>query len=777
MLVRTTNFPLIVGACAVAWLACAAGSSFAAEADPAFEKRLNEKLFPLVKTYCVDCHSESESTAGVNFAKYDDAESILKDRKVWIRAIDALRKEEMPPEDGMQPSADERMALMEIMHEAAHRIDCSGDPNPGSVTIRRLNRTEYRNTIRDLVGVDYLPADDFPGDDVGYGFDNIGDVLSLPPLLLEKYLAAAQEISERAIAVPLPAGAPVIRVAGKDFRGKGGSRRDDGGIVFASDGSASYEFEIPARGKYELRFRAFGDQAGDEAPKLEVKVADRTFANFSVRAEEDAPDYYSKEWAAPAGKFRVTIGFHNDFYEEKGADGKQHDRNLHVLGAELVTLEPAMPAKLPESHAKIVFVRPGKDVSDVQAAAQVLRRLASRAYRRPVEGEELRRLAQLCLAEAEREGSFEAGVRLAMQAILVSPHFLYKLEQPAPPGQTRTLSDYELAVNLSYFLWSSMPDDELLYHAFQGTLRKDGNLDKQVRRMLADPKAEALVEQFAFQWLNLRPLDEMTLDNDLFPDFDDELKKSMKEETRLFVESIFREDRPATDLLAADYTYVNEDLAKHYGIPDVKGDEFRRMQVAQYGRGGLLSQASVLTVTSNPSRTSPVKRGKWILENLLNSPPPPPAPDVPTLERQTELKGTLRERMEQHRADPNCATCHKVMDPLGFALENYDASGRWREEDEGLPIVAKAELPSGESFGNAVELQNILAQSQREAFLRCMIEKMLTYALGRGVEYYDQCSIDAIYDQAVAEDGRVSAIVLGVVNSEPFQKRRGEGTP
>jgi hypothetical protein len=777
MVVRTTNFSLIAVACALAGLVCAAGPSFAADADPAFEKRLSEKLFPLVKAYCVDCHSEAESTAGLNFEKYVDAESILKDRKLFIRAIDALRKEEMPPEDGLQPPSDERMAMMELMHEAAHRIDCSGDPNPGSVTIRRLNRTEYKNTIRDLVGVDYQPADDFPGDDVGYGFDNIGDVLSLPPLLLEKYLSAAHDISERAIAAPLAAGTPVIRVAGKDFRGKGGSGGSDGGITFASTGSASFDFDIPAKGKYELRFRAYGDQAGDEAPKLEVKVADRSFANFSVKADKDGPEVYAKEWAAPAGKFRVTIGFSNDFYQAKGPKGRPADRNLHVLGAELVTLEPAMPAKLPESHAKIVFVRPGKDISDVQATAQVLRRLASRAYRRPVEGEELRRLAQLCLAEAEREGSFEAGVRLAMQAILVSPHFLYKLEQPTPPGQTRTLNDYEMAVNLSYFLWSSMPDDELLYHAFQGTLRKGDNLDKQVRRMLADPKADALVEQFAFQWLNLRPLDEMSLDNDLFPGFDEELKTSMKEETRLFVDSIFREDRPATDLLSADYTYVNEELADHYGIPGVKGDDFRRIDVAQFGRGGLLTQASVLTVTSNPSRTSPVKRGKWILENLLNSPPPPPAPDVPTLERQTELKGTLRERMEQHRSNPNCATCHEKMDPLGFALENYDASGRWREKDEGLPIVAQAELPSGESFGNAVELQKILAKSQREAFLRCMIEKMLTYALGRGVEYYDQCSIDEIYHQAVAEDARVGAIVLGVVKSEPFQKRRGEGTP
>jgi hypothetical protein len=393
MVVRTTNFPLMVGACALAGMVCAAGPSFAADADPAFEKRLSEKLFPLVKTYCVDCHSEAESTAGVNFAKYDDAESILKDRKLFMRAIDALRKEEMPPEDGLQPSSGERMAMMELMHEAAHRIDCSGDPNPGTVTIRRLNRTEYKNTIRDLVGVDYQPADDFPGDDVGYGFDNIGDVLSLPPLLLEKYLAAAQDISERAIAVPLPAGAPVVRVAGKDFRGKGGSRGGDGGIAFASEGSATYEFEIPAKGKYELRFRAYGDQAGDEAPKLEVKVADRSFANFSVKAEDDGPEVYSKEWAAPAGKFPVTISFTNDFYEEKGRRGRPADRNLHVLGVELVTLEPAMPAKLPESHSQIIFVRPSKELSDVHAAAQVLRRLASRAYRRPVEGEELRRLA------------------------------------------------------------------------------------------------------------------------------------------------------------------------------------------------------------------------------------------------------------------------------------------------------------------------------------------------------------------------------------------------
>jgi len=494
------------------------------------------------------------------------------------------------------------------------------------VTVRRLNRAEYTNTVRDLLGVEFNAAADFPSDDVGYGFDNVGDVLTLSPLLMEKYLAAAEQIAAKAVV-------------------------------------------------------------------------------------EDKPG----------------------------------------------------------------------DLSPDAAAERIVRRLAARAYRRPISDQELARLLKLVAgARAQGEG-FEEGIRLALQAILVSPHFLFRVElDPEANGvrPIRALDEYELASRLSYFLWSSMPDDGLFDLAARGKLRE--NLDGQVRRMLGDPKSKALVENFAGQWLQLRNLDLVTPDKSQFPAFDDNLRRAMRTESELFFETIVREDRSVLELLDADFTFVNARLARHYGLEGVEGDQFRRVSLPAGGgrealqsRGGVLTQAAILTVTSNPARTSPVKRGKWVLDNILGTPPPDPPPSVPRLQDDAKAvaAGTVRQRMEQHRKDPDCAVCHKEMDALGFALENFDAVGALRTKDGGFPIDAAAQLPDGRSLGGPRELKAMLRGS-KEPLARCLTEKLLTYAIGRGVEPYDGPAVGGIVHAAKAGDYKFSTFVLGIVHSDPFQKRR-----
>jgi hypothetical protein len=415
-----------------------------------------------------------------------------------------------------------------------------------------------------------------------------------------------------------------------------------------------------------------------------------------------------------------------------------------------------------------------KGKQDRAAARAILERLISRAYRRPVREEDLDGLMRLFdLARGEGE-SFEAAVRLALTGMLVSPHFLFKVEldpQADDPDGARLLSEYELAARMAYFLWSSMPDDELFRQSHAGALRK--NLEPQVRRMLADPKATALVESFALQWLQLRNLETAAPDQRLFPAFDDELRRAMLRESAMFFETVLREDRSVLELIDADFTFVNERLARHYGIKGIEGGEFRRVSLVGSPRGGLITQASVLTVTSNPTRTSPVKRGKWIMETILGTPPPDPPPDVPMLDESdgAGVSGTLRQRMELHREKESCAVCHRKMDALGFAMENFDAIGAWRTQDGEFPVDASGVLPDGQSFNGPAELKAILRESGRDDFVRCLTEKMLIYALGRGLEYYDRCAVERITGELEKNDYRFSTLVLEIIRSDPFQKR------
>jgi len=632
-----------VGFCAGVWAVV-----FAAEPPAAVPQSFDATVLPFVKRYCLKCHSGDDAERGVQLDKYRTAAAVSEDRATWRKVLSMLHARKMPPKDSRRPKDEEYDAVSAWLEAALGPAGRTGPPDPGRVTIRRLNRAEYTNTIRDLLGIEFNAAADFPSDDVGYGFDNIGDVLTLPPLLMEKYLAAAEQIAAKAIVANKP-----------------------------------------------------GDR----------------------------------------------------------------------------------PADYPESHRRIFLLTPPGKSSPDASAEQMLRRLATRAYRRPISDQELARLLKLVAAARAQGDGFEASLQLALQAILVSPHFLFRVELDAEAngvGPIRALNEYELASRLSYFLWSSMPDDELFDLAAGGKLRD--NLDRQVRRMLGDPKSKALIENFAGQWLQLRNLELAAPDKSQFPAFDDDLRRAMRTESEMFFETIVREDRSVLELLDADFTFVNARLARHYGLEGVEGDQFRRVslsaggsQVAVQARGGVLTQAAMLTVTSNPTRTSPVKRGKWVLENILGTPPPAPPPNVPMLrdDAKAMAAGTLRQRMEQHRKDPNCAVCHKEMDALGFALENFDAVGAWRTKDGAFPIDATAQLPDGRSFNGPRELKSVLRGS-KEQFARCLAEKLLTYAIGRGVEPYDRPAVDGIVNAAKSGDYKFSTLVLGIVHSDPFQKRRSK---
>jgi mono/diheme cytochrome c family protein len=794
----------------------------AGEADAFFQG----KIVPFVQTYCADCHGPDEPEAGITLTEFKDAGSLLTARKAWRLAGAKLQAGEMPPADhDVRPKPEESAAIAEWIEAELTRTVCSGPVNPGRVTIRRLNRAEYNNTVRDLVGIDFKPAEDFPSDDVGYGFDNIGDVLSMPSMLLEKYLTAAETIVEKAIVVDDPDKAPAQRVLAARLEGAGNPVEEDA-RSFTSEGEASIRLDVPRDGEYLLTVQASGDQAGPEAIKMSVRLDDKEVKEFEVANQRHNPIDYKTKLKASRGAAKFSVAFLNDYSKTKDEVEKGErpgDRNLYVQYVELQGPLGLDPETLPESHKRImictpaperpIIIRPrrrpmndedreaarkrrdearrqaeqdreSRTESRVDCARKIIANFAERAFRRPVAGEEVDRLLEFWKA-CDKDGQpFERGIQVALSAVLVSPHFLYRIEgEPAAdsPDNTYTLNDFELATRLSYFLWSTMPDQELYELAKQGALRKDGNLEAQVRRMLRDPKAQALVENFGGQWLQTRRLAAMTPDKELFPGFDESLRSAMQQETDLFFAAVMREDRSLLDFIDADFTFLNERLAKHYGIEGVQGKEFQKVQLADdqpamRRRGGILTMASVLVMTSNPTRTSPVKRGKYVMENLLGTPPPPPPPDVPELEEGgAELKGTLKQRMEQHRSNAACAVCHTRMDAIGFGLENFDAIGAWRDKDGPHAIDASGKLSAGKDFNGPEGLKKLLV-AKPGLFVRCLTDRMLTYALGRGLEEYDECANERIAQAVEKNDYRFSSVAIEIVRSDAFQKKRGAVT-
>ena len=719
---------------------------------------------PVLKGVCSGCHGGAKPAGGVSFAGLMTEAKAVQSKALLQKVARNVASGAMPP--GGMPAKRKRLFLEWIDMALAGECEIK---DAGRVTIRRLNRAEYNNTIRDLLLVDFTPADDFPSDDVGYGFDNIGDVLSVSPLLMEKYLRAAEQIAARAIVVP---GSSVKRYDGQNLKPTGGANPSgaDDWILF-TNGELHVEHDFSRDGSYRIKVRAFGHQAGDAPVQMSIGLGGKLLQLLDVRAEINQPADYEIPVNVKRGRQTIAVGFTNDFFQPNLPEGRR-DRNLIVMHVEV--LGPMQGASiLPASHLRIIPATPPKD-RRFETARQYLARFATRAYRRPAKPNEIDRLMLIFKAVDAQGETFERAMQVCVQAVLVSPHFLFRVEQDAPGAKgNQPLSDYELASRLSYFLWSSCPDDLLLDLARQGKLRQPATLKAQVARMLKDKRApEALCDNFAAQWLQLRKLEIVHPDPKEFAGFNDRLKKDMLAETEAFFKHIVTADRPILDFLDARYSFLNESLARHYGIGGVTGTQHRKVSLEGSPRAGLLTQGAILTVTSNPTRTSPVKRGKWVLEQILGTPPPPPPPDVGDLREDKEAltAASLRKRMEQHRKDPVCASCHQRMDPIGFGLENFDGVGAWRETDGPHKIDPSGELPGGARFRGPMELIGIL-KGRKGEFTRSLSEKLLIYATGRGLEPADDCHVDTIAQHVEKNGYRFSELVSAVVMSEPFRFR------
>ena len=752
-----------------------------AETTEADFEAYKKTVQPLLQKYCYECHGPNRQREGIGLHKYESLASIIRDDKTWTKVIEILEFGAMPPDDKPRPSDKEYALILRWAKSALDNRDCNNATDPGRVTIRRLNRTEYNNTIRDLLGIDIDPAKDFPSDDVGEGFDNQGDVLSISPLLLEKYVDAAERIAREAIVVPgIDAAARQVRQR-KQLKASGSARAGyNGGFAMPSTGAVSAEFTFSRPGEYVLRLRSGADQAGGELAKARLSLNGRDVKTIDIDATRDNPkEYDSVTTIKKSEKQRFSAAFINDYYKPDAPNPKDRDRNLYIYSLEVLGPINLRPDEFPASHKQLLTVSPNEKRSVLQASRDVLEPFIERAFRRPSSSDEIDKYVKLVQQTVARGEKYERGIQVAVTAILVSPHFLFRVEDDTAPNDSksiRSLNDFELASRLSYFLWSTMPDESLFEAARSGKLHEKEVLATQVRRMLRDPRSISLSEDFATQWLNLRNLDEMTPDPDVFGKFDPQLRRDMRRETELFFQSVVREDRSVLDFVSGDFTFLNERLAKHYNIDDFRSKDFERYEFGDVQRAGVLTHASVLMLTSNPNRTSPVKRGKWIMENILGTSPPDPPANVPELSetRKSNPNASMREQLEIHRKNPTCASCHRQMDPLGFGFENFDALGRWRTQDEEQEIDASGVLPSGEKFSGPRELVGILSRRKRE-FCDTLAKRLMVYALGRGLKFYDECAVDKIVEEMEKEDYRFSSLVTGIVLSDPFLMRRGEG--
>jgi hypothetical protein len=851
-----------------------------AQATQAHAAEFQQDVLPVLAKSCLGCHSEKAQAGKLNLEPLRDPATTATHTAIWQSVFEKVSAGAMPPPTAKPLTDAERAAVIGWIKKLPG-LTAGTEPSApmaGRVTARRLNRVEYNNTVRDLLGVAARPADEFPVDDSGYGFDNNGDVLSVSPMLMEKYMQAAEKISRLAVygeAVPAKP-TRLVRLM---------NRRSQDAYDVVSEGTSGVylpyslrgamygDFTFPVDGEYEFRLRIanFRGDDGDitdeerarraeerrklfEARRLEREKAAAAAGTAAVapgqgggragggpRREPTPEELKARDEAArkaaPPRKLILTVDgapVITTVIEGTGAFGysqgeftaratvKAGERFIRASYPELANLDsplqninpdmrrglfvdyldivgPFNPSTAPAESYKKIFICSQKNA---QCARTILSTLMERAYRRPVTDEELRSKLEL-VTLAQREGdSFDEGIRLALQAILSSPNFLFRMEAnprpraefrspatgnvlarmqtsrgpaPAPRAEEYRVSDIELASRLSYFLWASMPDAELMRVAKAGTLQQPAVLEAQVRRMMADPKGYNLVENWAAQWLQLRNLGRTKPDPKRFPTVDDELIDAMRTETLKFVETIIKEDRSLIDFIDAPFTWVNGPLARHYGITGVDGEEFQRVTLDGEQRSGVLTQGAILTVSSYPTRTSPPVRGKWVMENLLGTPPPPPPDDVPSLnDSNIGTEVSLRERLEQHRRDPSCSPCHMLMDPLGFGLENYDAVGAWRTHDGKFPIETAGTLPGGQNFTGSKGLKEIL-KSKSDAFVNNVTEKLLTYSLGRGLERFDRPTVEAISRQVKASDYRFSALVMEVVKSKPFQMQTVEG--
>ena len=748
----------------------------------------------LVKQYCVTCHSARTKTGGLSLEELDPA-AAASHSDVWEKVIVKLRGGMMPPVGMPRPA---EAVIQGFAASLERRIDAQAlaSPDPGHKPIHRLNRTEYGNAVRDLLDLQVDVMDLLPADDESHGFDNIAGVLRVSSSLLEQYLAAARRVSSVAVGTDAETVRLTFRVPPDD------SQQDEvDGLGIGTRGGFRFRHNFPQDAEYELAVALMRNFHGyitgmEFAHRIEIAIDGEQVFSAQVGGPADllAND---KNMSASAdaiherlkARVRVAAGPHDvgvTFYRRNRAESDEplqlHERHHDLQDmnglpiVDHVTMSgpfnPTGPGNTP-SRQRIFSCRPSAPAQEASCARTILTRLARLAYRRPVTANDLDPLLELYAAGRAEGGTFDAGIEQALRLILASPKFLFRVETPpASASGVGPVSDLELASRLSFFLWSSIPDDELLKIAEQGRLDQPAVLRAQVERMLKDPKARALVDSFATQWLRLRNLRSISPIARDFPNFDNELREAFRIETEMFFESIIREDRSVLDLLNADYTYVNERLARHYGIANVYGSHFRRVPVPQEARRGLLGQGSILTVTSYPNRTSPVLRGKWVLENILGTPPPSPPQDVPDIEENhpgAEAR-SLRARLEAHRRNPTCASCHRVMDPLGFALENFDGLGQWREKEPGGAIDPTGQLANGTKIDGPVALRKAVLE-RPEMFVRALTEKLMTYALGRGVELDDKPLVREVAREA-SRDYRWSSLVLGIVRSAPFQMKK-----
>ena len=790
---------------------------------------------PLLNQYCSDCHADGMSKGNVDFDTLKPEAAVPGDPKLWLAVLKNLRAGLMPPAKKDQPTEEQKLLLETWIKRTAFGLDPL-DPDPGRVTVRRLNRVEYRNTVRDLLGVDYRTDEEFPADDTGHGFDNLGEVLTISPMLLEKYLAAARVIVEQA--VPLVPRVPAEKVlSGRSFRKPGATGGRDGSQSFSYYEAATVtnSVTISQAGKYQVLLNL------NATERFVDNVFDYNRCRVVLKA--DGEEVWRKEFSRENGRaFRFeferdwAVGDHQLQFEIEPLTPDEKQVRSLALQLNSVTLRGPMEPEhwvRPKNYEKYFTRETPVSPEDRHAyAGELLGKFAARAYRRPVDSDTIKRLADLAAATYQQPGkTFEAGIAQGMVAILASPRFLFREEDslPAPDGGHPLIDEYSLASRLSYFLWSSMPDDPLIQLAAAGQLR--AQLPAQLKRMLADGRSAAFIQNFTGQWLQARDIESVTIDaravlnreekpdpeiekkrsrfrelrnrtsssltsdetaeldrlrgelfrsnNRLRAELTGDLRRAMRRETEMSFDYVLREDRSLRELINSDYTFLNERLAQHYGLTNlnVAGEELRRVTLPPDSpRGGILTQGTVLAVTSNPTRTSPVKRGVFVLENILGTPAPPPPPDIPPLEEAGKAikdhPPTLRETLELHRKQPVCSSCHNRMDPLGLALENFNALGMWREQEAGQPVDVTGKLITGESFQNIQELKRILANERRHDFYHCLAEKLLTYALGRGLDHADTESLDQIVAQLEKSDGRPSVLLQAIVESAPFQKRR-----
>jgi hypothetical protein len=762
----------------------------------------------ILDTYCVTCHNQRLKTAGLALDSLNLA-AIPDKAEVWEKVVRKLRSGTMPPPGVKRPDQATYHGLTSWLETQLDRA-AEVSPYPGRPVVHRLNRSEYANAIRDLLALEIDAAALLPPDDSAFGFDNISDALGVSPSLEEHYLSAALKIGALAV------GDPHVTPGSETWRIRQDLSQDQHieGLPLGTIGGTLVHYNFPLDGEYTFQAKLYRTNLNimrglEVSHQVEFSIDGKRVHLATIGGKEDLAGLFQKPTDTgdavdarlrvrvhvTAGPHAVAVAFVEDpqvaepdrlqpflrsSVDNFDWSGHPHLQIFTIAGP----FQAAGPGDTP-SRRRIFTCRPDTAAAEARCAKQIIAALARRAYRQPVTDADVRPIMAF-YESGRREGGFEAGIELALERILASPRFVFRIERDpagAAPGAVYRIGDLDLASRLSFFLWSSIPDDELLKVASQGKLKNPAVFDREVERMLADARSESLISNFAGQWLQLRNLRNVQPNSDAFPDFDDNLRQSFRRETELLFKSVVSEDRSALDLMTADYTFVNERLARHYGIPDIYGSRFRRVPVTNEARRGLLGQGSILALTSHAERTSPVVRGKWILENILGMPVPPPPPDVPPLKENQEGQKprTMREQMAEHRTNAVCASCHKIMDPIGLALENFDAAGAWRSEDAGAPIDATGELADGTKVDGVVTLRKALL-NRPEVFVGTLTEKLLTYALGRGLDYRDMPAVRAILRDAATKNYRFSAIILGVVHSTPFQMRmaappEGEGSP